>query len=55
MTRIHMSDLRPGPGLALAAAVHAVILLPVMAFTKLGREMLGDVRNLISRRVKEAG
>jgi len=48
--RLGFPGLRPVPGLALAAAVSGAIVVPVLAFSRLGRDTVADIRYLIGRR-----
>ena len=49
-----LPGLHPVQGLALAVVVCGTIMVPVMVFTKLGKDMVGDIRYLISRRARKA-
>ena len=48
--RFAMPGLRPVPGLGLAAAVSLAIIVPVLAFSRLGKDAVGDVRDLVGWR-----
>jgi hypothetical protein len=39
-------------GLALAAALTAAIMLPVLRFTRLGKEAVADLRSLLRHRAE---
>jgi len=52
LLRLILPHLGPLVGLALAAAVSAAIMLPVLRFTRLGKQTVADVRSLLQHRVQ---
>jgi PST family polysaccharide transporter len=52
LLRLAHPHLGPVEGLALAAAVTAAIMLPVLRFTRLGREVVADLRSLLRHRAE---
>jgi len=46
--RFFLPGLRPVPGLALAAAVSGTLMAGVLVFSRLGRETVGDIRDLLA-------
>ena len=45
--RFLLPGLRPVPGLALAAMVSGALMAALLAFSRLGRETVGDIRRLL--------
>ena len=48
--RVALPSVEPLPGLAYAAGLSAMIVCPFLAFSRLGRATLRDVRRLLARR-----
>jgi PST family polysaccharide transporter len=55
LLRFALPGIGPVEGLALALAVSAAVMLPVLRFTRLGRDAVGDIRILLGRRAIGSG